>query len=123
MVEHQTELKGRNQIDFGLLDEAFQKRIIARVATDRSAVLDLIRINPFLADPGYISNPDRLIETNLRAVSTGYNTAAYRLMLKQIYERVVKTKVTHCLNSTPLLDYFLEPSHFSLLKWCDYVGK
>jgi len=110
-----------NRIDFGLLDETYQKRVIDRIAADRSAATELVRINPFLAQPGHLSDSDRLIEKNSHLISDIYNAAAYQKTLRRIYDCVVRTKVTHSLGHTPLLDYFLNPSNFSLLKWCDYA--
>ena len=110
-----------NRVDFGLLGEAYQKRVIDRIVADRSTAKELVRINPFLAEPGNVFHQNRLVEINRRAVSAGYNTDGYRHRIRRIYDRVTKTKVSHCLSHIPLLDYFLEPSNFSLLKWCDYV--
>lgn len=112
-----------NHFDFGLLDESFQKRIISRILMDRSTARALIRINPFLAQPGRLMDSDHLIKTNRRAVSTGYNAATYQKTLRRIYSRVAGTKVTHRLDNSPLVDYFMHPSNFSLLKWGDYVEK
>jgi hypothetical protein len=112
-----------DRIDFGLLDESFQKRVIARIVADSPAAAELVRMNPFLARPADGYHLDRLIENNSRAVAAEYNAVVYRKTLQQVYDRVVGNKVTQRLNSIPLLNYFLNPINFSLLKWCSYVDE
>lgn len=111
-------------VDFGLLDEKFQKQVISRVLADRTAKQTLIALNPFLAAPGKIGN-DRtqqaLIHRNREAISRHYSRSGYRKNLLDIYEKVIRTPVRHHIDKDRLLRSFFDLNHFSLLKWCDHV--
>ena len=109
------------QIDYGLLDEFYQKKIITRIMSDVSAKKILIQMNPFLAHPGRSIDADRLIDINCKAVSANYNRTGYQRALIEVYNRVVGVKAAHHLSSVPLLNYFLNPENFGLLKWCPYA--
>ena len=61
-------------IDFGLLDEAFQKTIISKALSDSANRDALIHLNPCLSNPGDVSNKDALIQNNLKAVARHYNS-------------------------------------------------
>ena len=109
------------KIDYGLLDESYQKEIITRIMHDASAAAKLIQMNPFLEHPGRTGDADRLIEINCKAVSANYNRAVYQSALSKVYNRVLEMKAAHQLSSIPLLNYFLNPENFGLLKWCPYA--
>ena len=108
-------------IDFGLLDEAFQKMIISRVFADRTDRDRLIHLNPYLSDPGYVSNKEVLIQNNMKAVMLNYNKTIYKEKLIEIYSRVVNSSVRQSIDKEILISCFFKPENFSLLKWGDYV--
>ena len=108
-------------IDFGLLDEAFQKMIISRVLADRTDRDRLISLNPYLSDPGYVSNKEVLIQNNMKAVMLNYNKTIYKEKLIEIYSRVVNSSVRQSIDKEILISCFFKPETFSLLKWGDYV--
>ena len=108
-------------IDFGLLDEAFQKIIISRVLADRTDRDRLISLNPYLSDPGYVSNKEVLIQNNMKAVMLNYNKTIYKEKLIEIYSRVVNSSVRQSIDKEILISCFFKPETFSLLKWGDYV--
>lgn len=108
-------------IDFGLLDEAFQKMIISRVLADRTDRERLISLNPYLSDPGYVSNKEVLIQNNMKAVMLNYNKTIYKEKLIEIYSRVVNSSVRQSIDKEILISCFFKPETFSLLKWGDYV--
>ena len=108
-------------IDFGLLDEAFQKMIISRVFADRTDRDRLIHLNPYLSDPGYVSNKEVLIQNNMKAVMLNYNKTIYKEKLIEIYSRVVNSSVRQSIDKEILISCFFKPETFSLLKWGDYV--
>jgi hypothetical protein len=108
-------------IDFGLLDEAFQKKIILHTLSHEYALKTLIRLNPFLSAPGYVANPDLLIKHNRLAVKKNYNLALYRERLLEIYSRVANVSVNQHLDKSTILSHFLNLNKFSLLKWGEYV--
>ncbi len=106
-----------DNIDFGLLDETFQKKIISRLLSNKRDTGKLIRLNPYLSYPGDIANKDELIQNNMRAVLNSYNKTLYREKLVSIYSRVISKPVSHCINKNILLSAFLDLEQFSLLKW------
>jgi len=108
------------KIDFGLLDESSQKKVLSRVIASGSDSAALIRINPFLATPGVSSGRNELIEHNRQAILDNYSQKSYRNNLLNIYRKVGTTSVKQKINKTILVDAFLNPEKFSLLKWGAY---
>lgn len=109
-------------IDFGLLNETFQKKVISHVLCDNPAADELMRLNPFLAVPGTVPDSHRLILSNQAAVRRCYNRSLYQKTLHNTYQRIVHAKVKHKIDKQKLLAYFLDLTKFSLLKWCAYDG-
>ena len=108
-------------IDFGLLNEPFQKKIISSVLAGIANRKKLIRLNPFLSNPGSVSNKDELIQNNREAVLFNYSQPKYKERLMDIYTKVVRDNVCQKVDKKILLSEFLNLNNFSLLKWCDYV--
>jgi glycosyltransferase involved in cell wall biosynthesis len=108
-------------IDFGLLNEPFQKQIISTVLSSNASRNKLIRLNSFLSNPGSVLNKDELIQHNMEAVFFIYNKAKYREKLIDIYKKVVRDNVRHKIDKKLLVSEFLALDNFSLLKWCDYA--
>ncbi len=108
------------KIDFALLDESFQKNIISHIMSSKNEKNELIRLNPYLASPGKVRDKEELIQKNLNAILTHYNKNIYKKKLIGIYKRVAKNKVSHSIDKKILLSHFLDPRHFSLLKWSEY---
>ena len=108
-------------IDFGLLNEAFQKQIISRVLSDPANRAVLIDLNPFLMSPGNVSNSKDLIHNNLQAILKNYNQTIYTQALRNIYSSVLKVNVSHRIDKNILFSEFLNLENFSLLKWGPYV--
>jgi uncharacterized protein YktA (UPF0223 family) len=106
-------------IDFGLLNEPFQKKIISTVLSGSMNRKQLIRLNPFLSNPGSVSNKDELIQNNMEAVIFNYNRPKYREKLMDTYTKVVKDIVCQKIDKKILVSEFLKLNNFSLLKWCD----
>jgi len=106
-------------IDFGLLNEPFQKKIISTVLSSSANRKKLIRLNPFLSNPGSVSKKDELIQNNMDAVLFSYNQPKYREKLIGIYKKVVRDNVCQKIDKKILLSEFLRLNNFSLLKWCD----
>ncbi len=109
-----------NTIDFGLLNEPFQKKIISMILSDSDNRNRLIRLNPFLSNPGDISNKDELIQNNMEAILLNYNQSKYREKLLDTYTKVIMNKVLQKIDKKMLLSEFFTLNNFSLLKWCDY---
>jgi hypothetical protein len=109
-------------IDFGLLDESFQKQIIGRFSAQNAhAHMDeFLSLNPFLAEIGRNASDKDLIENNRKAVSRSYGMAQYRQKLLSIYAHVDKTIIRQGIDKKTLLAEFFDLTKFSLLKWGDY---
>ncbi|MCP4629838.1 MAG: glycosyltransferase family 4 protein [bacterium] len=108
-------------IDFGLLDESSQKRVILRLKTRGRNTARMIQINPFLAEPGTVTNKSRLIADNRQAVLSSYSPDLYRKKLFSTYHKVSTTTINQKIDKTVLVAFFLNPENFSLLKWSDYT--
>lgn len=110
-------------IDFGLLDESFQKTIISKILSDSGNRDALIHLNPYLSNPGDVPNKDPLIQNNLNAVARHYNQIKYRKNLLDIYTRVIRDNVHQKIDKKILLSEFFNLDNFSLLKWSFYAEK
>lgn len=108
-------------IDFGLLNEAFQKQIIAVVLTEPAKRKDLIRLNPYLAAPAEVSDPEALIKANQIAVLNAYSQKNYTKTLLNIYKKVSTRAVAQHIDKRILVSEFLNLDNFSLLKWGPYA--
>jgi uncharacterized protein (DUF1499 family) len=106
-------------IDFGLLNEPFQKQIISTVLSSIANQKKMMRLNPFLSNPGNVSNKDELIQHNMEAVFLNYNRDKYREKLIDIYTKVTRDQICQKIDKQLLASEFLALSNFSLLKWCD----
>ena len=115
-------LTAEGRIDFGLLDETFQKQVIGRLAKQNAQTHfdELLSLNPWLAQIGKAANEKDLIEANRKAVERNYNMAQYRLTLLSIYAHVTSTSIRQLINKKTLLTEFMDLTKFSLLKWGDY---
>jgi hypothetical protein len=108
-------------IDFGLLDEDSQKKIICGLIEDQQKYDHLQLLNSFLVDPGEVSDRQNLIRHNQKAIEQGYNPENYSRTLIGIYDRVSNTTVKQKIDKQALVSAFMDLENFSLLKWSDYV--
>jgi hypothetical protein len=106
-------------IDFGLLDEKSQKNVLSNLIAGRKNPSRLIQLNPFLVNPGQVSDKNRLISDNQAAIEQSYNHAQYGQKLRGVYDWVSKTEVNQCIDKNVLVSAFLDLKEFSLLKWSD----
>ena len=109
-----------DKIDFGLLDESFQKNIIFHIMSSKNKKNELIRLNPYLASVGIVPDKQKLIKINMKAVFSNYSKDIYKEKLIEIYKKVSNNSVSHSIDKKILLSCFLDPRYFSLLKWCEY---
>jgi len=107
-------------IDFGLLDESFQKNIIRSVLLNKKDAERLLLLNPCLIIPGDLPDNKQLLDNNMKIIKDNYNMRAYKNNLLEIYSTVVKSKVRQRINKNFLLESFLNPEELSLLKWGGY---
>ncbi len=115
-----TDANGSGLADFGLLDEHLQRSALARLIEDRKNMEELRRINPFLEEFGRDFGTDDLVLENKKAVLENYNEDKYRRLLLDVYAKVCEIKVGHGIDKRVLLERFLVPEQFSLLKWMPY---
>ena len=108
-------------IDFGLLDESSQKRVILQAKSRGRNSASLIRINPFLAAPGTVQDKNELIANNKQAILRNYSPDMYRNKLLEVYRKVSTTSIQQNIDKTVLAASFLSLDNFSLLKWSDYA--
>ena len=107
-------------IDFGLLDEDFQKDVIRKLLSDKAFLKDMLRLNPFLSKIGKAGDEKDIIKANCNAVIRNYNMSLYRKKLLAIYKSVEANSVRQRIDKETLLMQFLNLTQFSLLKWGDY---
>ncbi len=120
--KHFSAITKNNVMDFGLLDEGFQKKVILRLLTEKKDIETLKKINPFLSQPGHGPEMEKLISNNMNQVLKNYNKKRYRQKLLDVYFKIKTYPVSHSIDKTALLDEFLNLNKFSLLKWREYAG-
>ena len=100
-------------VDMGRLDEPLQERVIARVVTDPGA---LRSVRPCQLDGSTAER--QTIERNQRAVRRNFSMEAYGRELAELYQQVLASSSTEptALSGSALLDEFLDPTRFSLLR-------
>jgi len=109
-------------IDFGLLGEDSQKKVIDELIGDPQKLEALMRLNPFLTNPGDVSDKKSLIRHNREAIEQGYNQNQYGQILWKTYNRVANTSVKQSIDKRVLISAFLDLERFSLLKWSEFAG-
>jgi len=97
-------------VDFGILDESLQRKVIRHLASHPA---DRARLPAF-----QVSADDALIERNRRIVRERYGLEAYGDRLLHLYEQVAATEPgeLQAANAVDLLDRFLQPRRFNLLR-------
>ncbi len=108
------------RIDFGLLNEDYQRQVILKLLSDKAHLQDLLKLNPFLLKIGKVRNEKDIVEINRSAVIRNYNISLYRQKLLTAYEAVNTHCVRQRIDKKILLAEFLDLTKFSLLKWGDY---
>jgi hypothetical protein len=106
-----------NCVDFGLLDESFQKETILKILSDKKVKEWMLEMNPFLRRPGLIHDAETLIEKNRDLIQRHYNQSIYREELMNIYQIVNGRAVEQRIDKNALLRSFFNLNNFSLLKW------
>ena len=112
-----------DQVDFGLLNETFQKEIIERLAFEPADYNVLISLNPFLSRPGPPEEgSEDLIRNNSQMIRDHFNSDLYSNQLLEVYQAVINTPIQHQIDKKRLISSFLEMESLSLLKWGPYSG-
>ena len=100
-------------VDFGRLDENLQEEVLRRVARDPACGRELERSS------GLGPKPEAaLVEANRRLIEREYNGDQYGKRLMQIYHQLMNAEqdAAEALNAESLLDSFLAPERFFLLR-------
>ena len=106
-------------IDFGILDEPFQRTVLEKLIFDPNAKKVITTLNPQLDVLNKNLNKE-VIEKNKKAVAAHYHPDGYASKLLDIYAKT-KIPVHHAINKSELLRQFLRPENLSLLKWGRYA--
>jgi hypothetical protein len=106
-----------NCVDFGLLDESFQKEIIVKILSSNKYKDVILEMNPFLSHPGRVPDVGTLAEKNREVIKNRFSNSAYKDNLLNVYETVCRQPVAHHINKNVLLKSFFNLNNFSLLKW------
>ncbi len=110
-------LQEADTIDFGMLDEALQTEVIAKVSHDPDKRKHLRELNPAIGRMGDRSTSERTNAHNRRCILENYSHQAASKRLEHIYRQVTRQDVAHCIDKPRLMDKFFNYSNFSLLKW------
>ena len=108
-------------MDFGILDEFFQKQILQSLIIDPGKKKRLVDINPFLERYAIPADAHALISHNRQVVLKEFNAGVYRDRLLATYRAVQRNTVKQHIDKYRLAAFFLDPDAFSLLKWGPYV--
>jgi hypothetical protein len=106
-------------IDFGMLDEGSQQKVIVRLIGSRKKIEILIQLNPFLANPADVAEKADLIRQNREAVALNFDSNRYGQMLQDVYAKVAHSPIRQGIDKRILISAFLDLEKFSLLKWSD----
>ncbi len=107
-------------IDFGLLDELSQHTVIEKILRSTSVRDRIAALNPFLETPGPPNDARLLIRSNRSAVEHLFSLAGYRHRLIEIYNKILTHPVKQAIDKSVLLDFFMTPDRFALLKWSTF---
>ncbi len=120
---HRSALKIKDQgtIDFGLLNEHFQKKVLKEVLNNKPSQSVLLELNPSLNSASKPVAKESQVKSNARLIASEFNLKNYSGLLKKIYHHVITKKVCQKIDKSILLNGFLNPQSFSLLKWGRYV--
>lgn len=116
-----TGLIENEHIDFGLLDESIQKKIITKLLSTKQMRAELTRLNPFLLEPGKVPAEKKLIAWNRAAILDRFAKTKYRENLLNVYQAVKSRSIQHEIDKRILLQSFFNLRNFSMLKWGAYV--
>jgi hypothetical protein len=120
VLENQNRLTHATDIDFGLLNEKYQKEVLRHLQKHPGEKAVLKRLNPFLENLSDLPSPKDLVRRNRKAVLTEFGVDIYRNILKNVYKQVVSETVSHEIQKDVLLARFLDLERLSLLKWGNY---
>ncbi len=108
-----------HRMDFGMLDEAFQEKVLLKMIESPDAALRLETLNPRLLECASHAPDPRILQANQEAVKTHYSMDTYRQRLLRAYIRAIETPVRHQIDKEALLKQYFDLNRWPLLKWGD----
>ncbi|MDR1250910.1 MAG: glycosyltransferase family 1 protein [Treponema sp.] len=109
------DLRGRETIDFGRLDEELQESLIRACHGNPSALRHTTAINPLLEALGDGQEDEELIEANRRVIAEQYGSDRIVKLLLKIYQTVLDHQVSQRISKSTLLELYLDPLRLSLV--------
>jgi hypothetical protein len=110
-------MTANNCVEFGLLDESFQKEIIVKTLSNKKYKAVILKTNPFLSCPGRVPDAEALVEKNRKVIKSHFNQSTYKENLMHVYKTACSQPVAHRIDKTVLLKSFFNLNRFSLLTW------
>ncbi len=107
-------------VDFGMLNETSQRRILVRLINQASSRDELVRLNSGLAHADDVTKASTLIARNRKAIRQHYSSNRCRQQLLEVYGRVSAVPVRQRIDKGLLIDAFFDLDRFALLKWEAY---
>jgi hypothetical protein len=120
MNQYLTRLAEAGVVDFGILNERFQRQVLSHVLTRPEAKTHLAVQNPGVLFSVPEKDLGKILETNCRVVADHYGLERYREQLLSIYKKIIQQPVEQHINKQILMDAFFDLDRFSLLKWGAY---
>ena len=110
-------MTSNKNIDFGILDESFQRQVMTSILTDNKFKNQILELNPFLSDITKNQDHESQIRHNRAIVETEFSQSAYQTRLLSTYHHIIHQTVNHQIDKQILAEKFLNLENFSLLKW------
>lgn len=104
-------------IDFGLLDEPFQRECLELISRDTNRRREMLERNQTLISMMDDGPTAEVIHHNRERIVSLYHPDRYREKLIAIYREILDKPVRHAIDRRILLTAFLKENNFSLLKW------
>ncbi len=122
-VEKFMALAQKETIDFGMLDEHLQQKVLLRLAGGHERPRKVLaEMNPFL-DSGFAKTPKEIIDVNNIIVRDRFGSRICAERLLAAYVKTASFPVSHRLDKAVIVEKFFTPENFSLLKWGDYGSR
>jgi glycosyltransferase involved in cell wall biosynthesis len=109
------DLESADVIDFGRLDEKTQEGIIRILVSNPQVYRDIAGINPFLGKLAEWKGNEQVIAANRQQVLESYGREPILKTLRETYQSVLNTPVTHKIIKSILLELYLDPAQLSLI--------
>jgi glycosyltransferase involved in cell wall biosynthesis len=115
-------LKTSKTLDFGMLNEKYQSRVLMSLLKSGANRNQLMKRNPFLGDHIDYEGVNYLIHSNAKRIKQVFGEAAFQESLVSIYRKVIDQPVPQKIDKQELLKHYLNLDEFSLLKWGGFNG-